>query len=65
MPTKTLYVGIYVSLKTNQVCTINFNQDVFFNESFENSPDGYEKLVLKILSTLENHKELTRVSMCM
>lgn len=65
MPTKTLYVGIDVSLKTNQVCTINFNQDVFFNESFENSPDGYEKLVLKILSTLENHKELTRVWMCM
>lgn len=65
MPTKTLYVGIDVSLKTNQVCTINFNQDVFFNESFENSPDGYEKLVLKILSTLEDHKELTRVWMCM
>ena len=65
MPTKTLYVGIDVSLKTNQVCAINFNQDVFFNESFENSPDGYEKLVLKILSTLENHKELTRVWMCM
>lgn len=65
MPTKTLYVGIDVSLKTNQVCTINFNQDVFFNESFDNSPDGYEKLVLKILSTLEDHKELTRVWMCM
>ena len=65
MPTKTLYVGIDVSLKTNQVCTINFNQDVFFNESFDNSPDGYEKLVLKILSTLENHKELTKVWMCM
>ena len=65
MPTKTLYVGIDVSLKTNQICTINFNQDVFFNESFENSPDGYEKLVLKILSTLEDHKELTRVWMCM
>lgn len=65
MPTKTLYVGIDVSLKTNQVCAINFNQDVFFNESFENSPDGYEKLVLKIMSTLEDHKELTRVWMCM
>ena len=31
MPITTLFVGIDVSLKTNQVCSINFNQDVFFH----------------------------------
>lgn len=65
MPTKTLYVGIDVSLKTNQVCSINFNQDVYFNESFENSPEGYEKTVVKLLSVLKEHEELTKVLICM
>lgn len=65
MPTKTLYVGIDVSLKTNQVCSINFNQDVFFNESFDNSPVGCEKLVVKLLDVFEKHNELTKVLVCM
>jgi len=65
MPTKTLYVGIDVSLKTNQVCSINFNQDVFFNESFENSPNGLEKLIVKLLDVLEKHSDLTKVLVCM
>lgn len=65
MPMNTLYVGIDVSLKTNQVCSINFNQDMFFNESFENSPEGYEKTVVKLLSVLKEHEELTKVLVCM
>lgn len=65
MPTKTLYVGIDVSLKTNQVCSINFNQDVFFNLRFENSPKGCEELVIKLLSVLEEHQELIKVMICM
>lgn len=65
MPMNTLYVGIDVSLKTNQVCSINFNQDMFFNESFENSPEGCEKLTVKLLSVLEKHEELTKVLICM
>ena len=65
MPTKTLYVGIDVSLKTNQVCSINFNQDVFFNESFENSPKGCELLIHKLLEILHNNQELTKVLICM
>ncbi|MFR1297738.1 MAG: hypothetical protein ACLSBH_21295 [Coprobacillus cateniformis] len=36
----TLFVGIDVSTKNNQVCAVNFNQDVFFNLSFPNNPDG-------------------------
>jgi len=58
-------VGIDVSLKTNQVCSISFNQDVFFNESFENSPNGCESLVSKLLETLNTHKELTKLLICM
>lgn len=65
MPMNTLYVGIDVSLKTNQVCSINFNQDMFFNESFENSPEGYEKTVVKLLDVLEKHEELAKVLICM
>ena len=32
--TSTLYIGIDVSLDTNQVCAMNFDQFVFFNQSF-------------------------------
>ena len=65
MPTSTLFVGIDVSLKSNQVCPINFNQDVFFNKSFENSPEGCESLIKDILNVLDKHKELTKVLVCM
>ena len=65
MPTSTLFVGIDVSLKTNQVCPINFNQDVFFNEKFDNSPSGTEKIILRILDILNTHQELTKVLFCM
>lgn len=65
MPTKILYVGIDVSLKTNQVCSINFNQDIFFNESFENSPSGTESMVNKIIEVLRENKSLTKVHICM
>ena len=65
MPVSTLYVGIDVSLKTNQVCPINFNQDVFFNEKFDNSPSGTEKMIVKILDVLSKNKDLTKVLFCM
>ena len=53
MPTSTLFVGIDVSLKSNQVCPINFNQDVFFNKSFENSPEGKEAVRKTMLGNAE------------
>ena len=65
MPVTTLFVGIDVSLKTNQVCSINFNQDVFFNQSFDNSPSGTEKIVCKLLDVLNVHPELTKIHICM
>ena len=65
MPISTLYVGIDVSLKTNQVCPINFNQDVFFNEKFDNSPSGTEKIIVKIVDILNSDENLTKVLFCM
>lgn len=52
---QTLFVGIDVSLKTNQVCAINFNQDKLFNISFCNTPTGSEKLVQKIVDLVNEH----------
>ena len=65
MPISTLFVGIDVSLKTNQVCSINFNQDVFFNKKFDNSPSGTEKLIRLVLDVLYAHREFTKVIFCL
>jgi len=53
---QTLFVGIDVSLKSNQVCAINFNQDKLFNLSFANTPSGAELLVSKIVETVDKYK---------
>ena len=65
MPTNTLFIGIDVSLKSNQACAINFNSDVFFNKPFDNSPKGSEHLIRTILELLKNHNELNKVVICM
>lgn len=56
----TLFVGIDVSLKSNQVCAINFNQDKLFNLSFCNNPSGAELLVSKILE-LTNQYQFNKI----
>ncbi|WP_050636489.1 IS110 family transposase [Candidatus Stoquefichus sp. SB1] len=62
--TSTLYLGIDVSLDTNQVCAMNFNQDVYFNLSFKNTLDGSLEMINKIISTAHlNH--LSHVLICM
>lgn len=53
--TSTLYVGIDVSLDTNQICAMNFDQKVFFNQSFRNSMDDSKELIRRLLDIL--HKE--------
>ena len=52
---QTLFVGIDVSLKSNQVCALNFNQDKLFNLSFDNTPSGSEKLVDSIVNLVHEH----------
>ena len=51
----TLFVGIDVSTKHNQSCAINFDQHIFFNKSFINSPDGSKALVETIVSLIDKH----------
>lgn len=46
--TNSLFIGIDVSLKSNQVCVMNFDQKVFLNSSFPNTPAGSELLVSKL-----------------
>ena len=52
----TLFVGIDVSTKNNQVCAVNFNQDVFFNLSFPNNPDGCDLLITSVLAFVDKEK---------
>lgn len=55
-PMNTLFVGIDVSTKNNQVCAVNFNQDVFFNLSFPNNPDGCDLLITSVLAFVDKEK---------
>lgn len=52
----TLFVGIDVSTKNNQVCAVNFNQDVFFNLSFPNNPEGCDLLITTVLGFVDKKK---------
>lgn len=62
--TSTLFLGIDVSLDTNQACAMNYNQDKFFNLSFKNTLEGSQKLIDKTLSTLRANN-LTHIIICM
>lgn len=52
----TLFVGIDVSLKSNQVYATNFNEDKLLNSSFANTPEESEILVSKILEIVTQYK---------
>ena len=53
--TSTLCVGIDVSLDSNQVCAMNFDQHRFFNKSFENSLEGTNQLIKEISQIMLFH----------
>lgn len=46
--TNSLFIGVDVSLQTNQICVLNFDQHKFFNLKFPNTPDGCEQAITKI-----------------
>lgn len=52
----TLYVGIDVSIQNNQVCAMNFDQNIFFNLSFPNTPDGCENLITVVRAFIDKEK---------
>lgn len=60
----SLFVGIDVSTQNNQVCAINFDQHVFFNLSFPNTPDGCDNLItaVKAFVAKENFDAITIVT---
>ena len=51
--TNYLFIGADISLKTNQICVMNFDQKVFFNLKFPNTPEGCEVIIHKIQEIYE------------
>jgi len=51
--TNSLFIGVDVDMKGNQFCVMNFDQHVFFNLKFPNTPEGSEQFVLKLKSVYE------------
>lgn len=46
--TNCLFIGVDVALKGNQFCVMNFDQYVYFNLKFPNTPEGNEMVINKI-----------------
>lgn len=46
----SLFIGVDVSLQSNQICVLNFDQHKFFNLKFSNTPEGCEEVIFKIKS---------------
>lgn len=62
--TSTLFLGIDVSLDTNQACAMNYNQDKFFNQSFKNTLQGSQELTNRILSVVRANN-FHHITVCM
>ena len=46
--TNNLFIGVDISLKSNQICVMNFDQQAFFNLNFPNTPEGCEDAIGRI-----------------
>ena len=46
--TNSLFIGVDISLKSNQICVMNFDQKVFFNLKFPNTPEGCDNAIERI-----------------
>ncbi len=46
--TNSLFIGADISLKSNQICAMNFDQKVFFNQKFSNTPEDCDLAIDKI-----------------
>lgn len=62
--TSTLFVGVDVSLNTNQVCACDFNQKEYFNLKFDNSIEGSSALVNRIVEIM-NSFNFHSLTICM
>ena len=53
--TNSLFIGVDVSLQSNQICVLNFDQHKFFNLKFPNTPEGCEAAINKIKNINDNY----------
>ena len=53
--TNSLFIGVDVSLQSNQICVLNFDQHKFFNLKFPNTPNGCEDAINKIIKINDNY----------
>jgi len=51
--TNSLFIGVDVDMRGNQFCVMNFDQKVFFNLKFPNTPDGSAQFVQALKSVYE------------
>lgn len=59
--TSTLFVGIDVSLKSNVVFAMDFDQNKYISSSFVNNQPGAEQLVSSLVQCLSKHPNLNTV----
>ena len=57
----TLFVGIDVSSKLNEVCAIDFGEERFLQISVENNQPGATALAEKLATIMKEHPEFTRL----
>lgn len=57
----TLFVGIDVSLKTNVVYAMDFDENMYFSSSFSNNQPGADELADLIAGCMQKHKNLDTI----
>jgi len=61
----TLFVGIDVSSKSNEVCAIDFDETPYLQACFNNNHPGAIALAHKLAAILMKHSELSRIVIAM
>ena len=57
----TLFVGIDVSSRSNEVCAIDFGEERYLQSSFSNNHPGAVSLAEKLADIMKNHPDFTRL----
>ena len=61
----TLFVGIDVSSKNNEVCVIDFDETSYLKTSVSNNHPGAVALAEKLADIMKQHPEFTRIVIAM
>jgi len=57
----TLFVGIDVSSKNNEICAIDFDETRYLRTSFSNNQPGAVALAMKLAGIMKGHPEFSRL----